>query len=81
MLQEIEQPLYCRKEASGYLKDKFGVSVSTNTLAKYATVGGGPEYLKFGKRVLYASTALDSWVLSKISDPIRSTSQGENREC
>jgi predicted DNA-binding transcriptional regulator AlpA len=43
-------------EAAEYLK------LSESTLAKLRCRGGGPEYLKLGKRVVYAKCDLDKWL-------------------
>jgi len=37
-----------RQEAAEYLTEVLGTPVSFKTLQKYATVGGGPRYQKFG---------------------------------
>lgn len=57
-----------RDEASDYLKQQ-GITVSPNTLQKYATVGGGPEYEIFGNRALYTKNNLNRWVKNKLSPP------------
>ena len=57
---------FTKAQASEYLK-KLGISISENTLSKYITVGGGPEYFKFNRKVLYTQETLDKWVLSKLS--------------
>jgi hypothetical protein len=64
-----------RRAAGNYLKDKYGHG-SEKTLAKLASVGGGPEFHKAGDRVvLYRKEALDAWALAKISEPLKSTSE------
>jgi hypothetical protein len=65
-----------RKEAGQYLRDKFGFG-SYGTLAKLATVGGGPEYCYIGTIPVYLPAKLDEWALSKLSQPVRSTSDPE----
>jgi hypothetical protein len=62
-----------RKEAAQYLSDR-GLPTSPNTLQKYATVGGGPEYQKFGNRAVYKPTNLDKWAEQKLGAPRSSTS-------
>jgi hypothetical protein len=55
-----------------------GIKCSAATLAKFASVGGGPEMVKFGGRVLYTTDALDRWISQRAivrrdtSDPGRS---------
>jgi len=61
-----------RTEASEFLTEK-GFPVAKNTLQKYATVGGGPLYAKFGNRCLYQESQLLEWAESKL-EPCRNTS-------
>jgi hypothetical protein len=61
----------CKKEASRYLKNEFGLSVSDKTLSKYITTGGGPKYYKFGWRVVYTVETLTEWVNSRMSKPLQ----------
>jgi len=62
-----------RKAAASYLSGK-GIGVSHHTLAKYASIGGGPKFFYFGKKPLYKAEDLDLWVLSRLSKPCHSTS-------
>lgn len=39
--------------------------LSASTLTKLRLTGGGPEYIKLGKVVVYDLTDLDAWLLSK----------------
>jgi excisionase family DNA binding protein len=43
------------KEAAKFL------SLSESTLAKWRVKGGGPPYVKLGRRVAYAAALLDQW--------------------
>lgn len=52
-------PRHTRKEAAQYL----GASVAT--LATWATRGGGPAYIKVGRKVLYLQSDLDAWLNSR----------------
>lgn len=63
-----------REEAAAYVRAK-GLPCAKLTLQKMATVGGGPEYRKFGKRVVYTGADLDAWIDARLSGPIRSSSQ------
>lgn len=64
-----------RKEASSYLMEK-GLNRTPATLAKYATIGGGPKFRKFGKmQVVYDVADLDAWVAEQLSAPVHSTSE------
>jgi hypothetical protein len=62
-----------RREAGAYLREKFGFG-SPATLAKLATLGGGPRFRKCGPLVLYSREDLDAWVDSRLSTLRASTS-------
>jgi hypothetical protein len=62
-----------RKQAAEYLRSKYGHGAE-RTLAKLASLGGGPIYRKFGRIVVYDSADLDAWALGRLSAPLRSTS-------
>ncbi len=47
------------KEAADY------VGVSKSMLEKLRTAGGGPRFMKVGRRVVYDSADLDRWIESK----------------
>jgi len=62
-----------RREASDFLKER-GFKIAATTLAKYASVGGGPLFESFGTRTLYTPAALLQWVADRTSKPHRTTS-------
>lgn len=62
-----------RNEAAAYLAER-GLRVSRNTLQKWATVGGGPLYRRFGNKAVYLPGDLDTWVENKMTTPRTSTS-------
>jgi hypothetical protein len=63
-----------RKAASDYLHETHGLDRAPSTLAKLAVIGGGPIFQRIGRVPLYATHDLDEWVESKLSPPMRSTS-------
>ena len=63
-----------RNQAAEYLKERYGQG-SPRTLAKLASIGGGPEMVYAGRIPLYTPDALDAYALSKLSGPVRSTSE------
>ena len=64
-----------RAQAATYLTNR-GLRISKQTLAKLASIGGGPEYQVFGSRlVVYSEQALIAWAASRLSKPRRSTSE------
>ena len=72
-LDMLFEPFLNRKSASHFLKEQ-GINIEASTLAKLASVGGGPVMRKFGRRVLYEPQALLTWISEKLTAPQRSTS-------
>ena len=64
-----------RQAASEYLAENWGISRAPGTLAKLATIGGGPTFRRAGRVPLYSPDDLDKWAASKLSAPMRSTSE------
>lgn len=62
-----------RAEAAEYTKTHYGFGTK-KTLEKLASIGGGPEFRKVGRLVLYEPDAIDRWALARMSAPMRSTS-------
>lgn len=69
------RPRLRRWGAAEYLGDVHGIQIATSTLAKLASVGGGPAITYFSKIPLYALGDLDAWAYSKLHLPILSTSE------
>lgn len=62
-----------RREAADFLTTR-GYRVAPTTLAKYATVGGGPLFQCFGRKPLYRPADLVAWVEARTTGPLRTTS-------
>ena len=56
-----------RKAAAEYIRDIHGQPCAAKTLAKLASVGGGPAFRKAGKYPIYAPDDLDEWALARLS--------------
>jgi hypothetical protein len=54
-------------DAAGYLG-----GIAKQTLAKWRCLGGGPEFVRVGARIMYDQSALDAWL-----DARRRTSTSE----
>lgn len=63
-----------RTEASRYLREVHGVPVAPSTLAKLAVHGTGPIFRKLGAIPLYSPADLDTWIRSRLSRAVQSTS-------
>lgn len=68
-----------RADASQYMREHWGVSFAPTTLAKLATIGGGPVFEKFGRWPVYKQSDLDAWIESRRSGPKLSTSDDRTR--
>ena len=63
-----------RRAASDYLHETHGLDRAPSTLAKLTVIGGGSVFRRAGRVSLYSTDELDEWVASKLSAPMRSTS-------
>jgi hypothetical protein len=70
---QSEQQYLRRCDAGAYLQKTFGFC-SAKSLAKLATIGGGPVFRKAGVAAIYTKADLDAWARSKIGGPQSSTS-------
>lgn len=61
------------RAASAYLTEK-GYPTAEATLAKYRTLGGGPRFIRYGRRIRYRPSALDEYIASRARE-LRSTSE------
>jgi hypothetical protein len=59
-MMDNQKPLRDRVAAAEFLKS-FGYKIESATLAKFASIGGGPKYRKWGRRPLYAEADLLAW--------------------
>jgi len=66
-----------RKQASEYLRERHGITLSPATLAKLAVLGGGPAFRKDGPFPLYELDILDAFAAARLG-PLR-ISTGEGR--
>jgi hypothetical protein len=57
-----------RRQAAQYLTDS-GYPTAPATLAKYASMGGGPIFESFGRLPLYRPADLLAWARSRCSGP------------
>ena len=75
----MDEIFLSRKQASEYLRNR-GLPVAVATLAKYVTVGGGPQYRKFGRMVRYTKDDLITWVARRLSGPTDHSSMASSLE-
>lgn len=70
-----DRVLLRRAEAANYLREHHSIEIAKSTLAKFATIGGGPIMVYAGRFPLYRPADLDAWAAARISPPCRSTSE------
>ena len=56
-----------RKASAKFLQD-LGIPVSARFLEKAVVTGGGPAFVKFGRRALYRPPTLRAWAISRMSE-------------
>lgn len=72
-------PRLRRVEAAAYLLRAHGLQIAPATLAKFATVGGGPRFNKAGRFPLYPVVELDAWAATRLGDLVGSTTEAQAR--
>jgi hypothetical protein len=73
---ENDKRLLNRQEASAFLGAR-GYRVAVASLNKWASIGGGPKFRKFGRRPLYAPSDLIAWAETRTSPPVGSVTEAE----
>lgn len=68
-----------RKAAAKYVNDKTGFC-TPGTLAKLATIGGGPKFRYLSRYPVYTTPDLDAWIESLLSGKVASTSERITRK-
>lgn len=71
----MESKFLDRAEAAEHLTG-LGLRVSKNTLQKWVTTGGGPQYRRFGSHAVYTVADLDQWAKERLSAPSRTYKRG-----
>lgn len=72
----LRKPRLRRFELPEYLRIRFGLTIAATTLAKYASIGGGPPFNVAVRTPLYPVDALDAWAEARLGKLRRSTSEG-----
>ena len=71
----MESQTYLRRDqAAAYLQSRYG-AYTTDTLAKLACVGGGPQFRKLGPFPVYLAEDLAAWAEARMSRAVSSTSE------
>jgi hypothetical protein len=55
--------------ASDYARS-LGFRIAPKSLNKLRSLGGGPSFRRFGRRVLYRRSTLRAWLMTRLSDDI-----------
>jgi hypothetical protein len=76
---ELRKPRLRRWEASDYLRIVHGLVLAPSTLAKLASIGGGPAYNDSNRTPMYPKDELDRWAAARLGPLITNTSQRSKR--
>ena len=63
-----------RDKAADFLQANWGFG-TTETLAKLASIGGGPRFRKLGRFPVYTEADLREWAMARLSSPVASTAE------
>jgi hypothetical protein len=80
-MADTSQRLYTRRDAVGYIKEKFGIPIGHSRIAKDA-MGDGPfpkPVKRFGKVFLYEGPQLDDYAKTLIEDALQAPAGGPGR--
>ena len=75
MPKHLQKPMLRRWEASEYMEFVHGLTIAPATLAKLASIGGGPGFHRVGRTPLYPRGELDRWATEKLGRMVKSTSE------
>jgi hypothetical protein len=64
-----------RNAAALHLRQQYDLPITPQSLAKLAQTGGGPVFRRLGKYPVYTREDLNAWAESRLSGPLRSTSE------
>lgn len=75
MAAMIDRPRLRRADVPAYMAQTHGIDIAVATLAKLASIGGGPSMEYIGRTPLYAKASLDAWARQRLGTPVNSTSE------
>jgi hypothetical protein len=58
--------LLSREDAAAFLRDRFNLPCSPQTLARWASEDTGPQFYKALGRALYPENALNAWAKNQL---------------
>jgi hypothetical protein len=64
-----------RDAAAALIRDNFSIPCSVQTLAKFASAGGGPIYQYCGRFPIYYEADLRAWATKKIGPQVTSATE------
>lgn len=74
-IDRLNRPRLRRKDVPEYLANKYGIDIAKATLAKLASIGGGPAMQYIGRIPLYHRDDLDAWAEMKLSKSVKNSSE------
>jgi hypothetical protein len=64
-----------RDDAAKFVRENFSIPCSARTLAKFASIGGGPLYRYSGRFPVYDVADLKAWATGKVGPRVSSATE------
>lgn len=76
-----DQPKLLRRDAAAeFIREHFSIPCSARTLAKFASVGGGPLYRYSGRFPIYDTADLMAWAAGKVGPKVGTFSEAREAD-
>jgi hypothetical protein len=72
---DLQSKLLRRDEAARFVRETYSIPCSARTLAKFASIGGGPVYRYSGRFPIYDVADLAAWAKQKIGPRVNSATE------
>jgi hypothetical protein len=69
-----------RDAAAEFIRDNFSIPCSARTLAKFASVGGGPRYRYSGRFPIYEVVDLTAWAAGRVGPKVGTFSESRKAD-
>jgi hypothetical protein len=71
----IQPGSFVPTSAAASMLASYGLPISVSRLNVLRSIGGGPKFHRFGRRVVYTEADLKAWVVGKSAHKFNSTSE------
>jgi hypothetical protein len=74
-MEDHSKPPLRRSAAAAFIRENFSIPCSVQTLAKFASAGGGPFYRYSGRFPVYDVADLLAWGAAKVGPRVSSVTE------